>query len=236
MNLSIVMAGRNDGHCGDFIARMNKSLATLPDAEIIMVEWNPPEDTAPLSTLISRKGVRVITVPRDIHNSMHGNEVLPFFEYRAKNVGIRRAHSDFILSMNTDILLSPEMHDRLRQPFELFQFYQTNRHDLGPTNELLQVCVGPGDFMLMSRSLWESLGGYLDLVSYSHLDSLLCWNAEHFDFKRVNLEIPIYHQEHDRSIHKTRMTIHSSDIPRFIGQRNGEDWGLRDVQLPETVT
>lgn len=235
MRLSIVCAGRNDGHCGDFISRMNYSLASLPsDAEIIMVEWNPPPGPS-LASKVTRHGVRVITVPQDLHNQMHGSEVLPFFEYRAKNVGIRRAHGEIILSMNPDILLTAEMRERLTQPFDPGTFYQTNRHDMR-NGELLQVCVGPGDFMLMGRKEWEDLRGYLDLVSYSHLDSLLAWTAEQTGYKRVNLEIPILHQEHDRSIHKTRMTIHSSDIPRFIGQRNDENWGLADIRLPEVTT
>lgn len=236
MRLSIICAGRNDNHCGDFIDRLNKSLATFPsDAEIILVEWNPPEENAPLSKVISRRGVRVITVPRDIHSQMHGNELLPFFEYRAKNVGIRRASNEWILSMNPDILLTDEMRVRLSLRFDSGAFYQTNRQDM-KGNEIMQVCVGPGDFMLMAQRGWNALRGYLDLVSYSHLDSLLCWNAEHYGFRGVNLGIPILHQEHERSVHKTRMTIHSSDVPKFIGLRNDENWGLADIHLPEVTT
>lgn len=237
MKLSIVLAGRNDGHCGDFIERMNYSLATLPSsAEIIMVEWNPPPETPRLAGQIHRRAVRVITVPQDFHSQMHGNEVLPFFEYRAKNAGIRRANGEWILSMNPDILLCEEMRSALAgDNFEETCFYQAARHDM-KNGELIQVCHGPGDFILMHRSRWFAFGGYLDLVSYSHLDSLLMWTLEKAGMSKVELPYPILHQEHDRSIHKTRMTIHSSDMPRFIGQRNDENWGLAEMHLPETRT
>jgi len=236
MKLSIICAGRNDLHAGDFIDRMNRSFETLPsDAEIIMVEWNPPEDRPPLASTIKRSGVRVITVPRDLHNTTHGNDLLPFFEYRAKNVGIRRAHGEWILSMNPDILLGQEMLERLGYDFDPQFFYQAPRHDIRD-GKLVQVTRGPGDFVLMHRNKWSDLRGYLDIVSYSHIDSLLVWTAEFSGIPRIELPCPIFHQEHDRSVHKGRMTIHSSDIHRFIGQKNDEDWGFAKLDLAETLT
>jgi len=236
MKLSIICAGRNDGHCGDFIDRMNCSFETLPsDAEIIMVEWNPPEDRPPLASTIRRRGVRVITVSRELHNQMHGHDWLPFFEYRAKNVGIRRAHGNWILSMNPDIILGQEMLERLGYDFDYHCCYEAPRHDI-KDGKLVQITSGPGDFVLMHRDKWFDLRGYLDIVSYSHIDSLLIWNAESMGIPKVELPCPIFHQEHDRSVHKGRMTIHSSDIHYFVGQKNDEDWGLADIHLPEITT
>lgn len=236
MKLSIICAGRNDGHCGDFIDRMNCSFETLPsDAEIIMVEWNPPEDRPPLASTIRRRGVRVITVSRELHNQMHGHDWLPFFEYRAKNVGIRRAHGNWILSMNPDIILGQEMLERLGYDFDYHCCYEAPRHDI-KDGKLVQITSGPGDFVLMHRDKWFDLRGYLDIVSYSHIDSLLIWNAESMGIPKVELPCPIFHQEHDRSVHKGRMTIHSSDIHYFVGQKNDEDWGLANLDLAETLT
>jgi len=236
MKLSIVTSGRNDGHAGDFIERMNRSFETLPPgAEIIMVEWNPPEDRPPLASEIKYHGVRVITVPQDLHSQMHGHDWLPFFEYRAKNVGIRRSAGEWVLCMNPDILLSSEIRECLYGNLYETSFYTAPRHDIRDGN-LVQICHGPGDFILMHRSRWFAFGGYLDLVSYSHLDSLLCWTLEKSGMNKVELPFPIYHQEHDRSVHKGRMTIHSSDIHRFIGQTNEPDWGLANIHLPEVTT
>jgi len=236
MKLSIICAGRNDGHCGDFIDRMNCSFETLPsDAEIIMVEWNPPEDRPPLASTIRRRGVRVITVSRELHNQMHGHDWLPFFEYRAKNVGIRRAHGNWILSMNPDIILGQEMLERLGYDFDYHCCYEAPRHDI-KDGKLVQITSGPGDFVLMHRDKWFDLRGYLDIVSYSHIDSLLIWNAESMGIPKVELPCPIFHQEHDRTIHKVRMSIHSSDLHWFVGYKNDEDWGFAKLDLAETLT
>jgi hypothetical protein len=53
------------------------------------------------------------------------------FEYRAKNVGIRRAAGDYILAMNPDIILSTGLHNflnsrRLRET----AFYRVDRYNL----------------------------------------------------------------------------------------------------------
>jgi hypothetical protein len=238
MNLTIVTSGRNDNHAGDFLGRVNRSIETwLPlGAEIIMVEWNPPADQPPLASVIHFHGIRVITVPQDLHNSMHGHDLFPFFEYRAKNVGIRRAQGDWILSMNPDILLCEEMRQFLLKDHNPMSFYQANRHDIDADGNKVQICRAPGDFLLAHRETWHSLTGYLDVVSSSHLDSLLVWNLVKEKFGQVEVPFPIYHQEHDRSGQKHRMSIHSSDIHRLVGQRNDFDWGLANIQLPETTT
>jgi|SRR5580692_566377 hypothetical protein len=236
MTLSIVTSGRNDLHAGDFIDRMNRSFETLPsDAEIIMVEWNPPEDRPALASMIRRNGVRVITVSRELHNQMHGHDLLPFFEYRAKNVGIRRAHGNWILSMNPDIILGQEMLERLGYDFDHHCCYVAPRHDI-EGGKLVRITSGPGDFVLMHRDKWSDLRGYLDIVSYSHIDSLLLWNAESIGIPMVELPCPIFHQEHDRSVHKGRMSIHSSDLHWFVGQKNDLDWGFAKLDLAETLT
>lgn len=237
MRLSVILSGRNDGHCGDFIDRMNRSLETIIPlgAEIIFVEWNPPENHPPIASVIRHSGIRVITVDTGMHNMMHGHDLLPFFEYRAKNVGIRRAQGEWILCMNPDILLSSEVRWEISDMLLPGAFYQAARHDVCDGN-LVRVVHGPGDFILMHRNKWNFLTGYLDVVSYSHIDSLLCWSAEKMGMARIELKNPIFHQEHDRSAHVGRMTIHSSDIHRFVGQRNDQDWGLAKFNLPEQRT
>lgn len=241
MRLSIVMAGRNDLYGGgEYARRMNQCLASVVPigCEIIFVEWNPPSDRPPIQSVIEHSGVRIITVPSDVHDWQHGSEMMPMFEYRAKNVGIRRAKGDWILVINSDIQLMETMRQRLKGTYgELAgtRVYGAKRHDVH-LGTVVQVCDGPGDFVLMQTHWWHHLRGYLDLVSYTHIDSLLWWTAEQSGFEKCILDEYVIHEEHDRSDHKMRWGIHSSDMPRFIGQRNAEDWGLRDVQLPEVTT
>lgn len=240
MKLSVVMAGRNDLYGGgDFLARFNRCLDSVVPlgCEIIVVEWNPPKDRPTFIETIRHKGIHLITVSRDVHDWQHGSEFMAMFEYRAKNVGIRRAKSDWILVMNSDIVLSEEMQKRLCGPMGVSSpcVYTAPRHDMHG-DRLVQVCEGPGDFVLMHRSSWFELRGYLDLVSYTHIDSLLLWTAKHFGITKTIMEEPIIHHEHDRSEQSTRWGIHSSDMPKFIGQKNEENWGLCGVTLSETTT
>lgn len=237
MRLSIILIGRSDNYGGDFVGRLNRSLESIMPlgAEVIFVEWNPLGDRPRINTEIRHRGVRIITVYPEVHRSLPGHELFPVFEYRAKNVGIRRAKGDWILCLNSDIILSEQMLRCLTCSFDDTCFYRARRHDMDG-ERLVQICDGPGDFVLMHRIRWNHLRGYLDLVSYTHLDSLLLWNALDAGLQDARLEAPIIHQEHDRSEHKLRTGIHSSDMPKFIGMKNDEDWGLANHQLPEVTT
>ena len=103
--LSVIIAARNDNYGGNFLGRMQTfvdgflSLASdhfLP-AELIIVEWNPPEDRPRLRDVLGwpRSGntvqVRLLEVPPEIHRRMPYSEKLPMFDCFAKNVGARRA-------------------------------------------------------------------------------------------------------------------------------------------------
>lgn len=141
--LSIVISGRNDNYGGNFLQRLHlfiNCINTLSreyrlDTEIILVEWNPPNNRPSLSKVIKVKRnsnliIRIITVPNSIHRTYINNKKLPIFELIAKNAGVRRAKGKFILATNPDILFS----------FEIFKFisskklsdnffYRTDRYD-----------------------------------------------------------------------------------------------------------
>src|SRR5207245_4759898 len=78
--ISIVVTSRNDNHGDKLLFRMQTFVDCLLDqckryqlpAELVMVEWNPPDDQAPLAQALSwprdrNCSVRVIQVPPDIH-------------------------------------------------------------------------------------------------------------------------------------------------------------------------
>lgn len=127
--LSIVITGRNDGHGGDFNARLLRTLAFNHDRllergihyELVLVEWAPPEDRPLLSEIVRSSLSRVTSVltsylvDRRYHEACSLNPHLAYMEFLAKNVGIRRARGTAILTTNADIYLSRGVVERLAE-------------------------------------------------------------------------------------------------------------------------
>lgn len=152
IELSIVATGRNDGYGGDFIGRslmFLESVARLAarshmEVEVLLVEWNPPVRMPSWSeALITRRrrmrrvlpglSVRFLTVPPAIHRVQPGASDVPIFEYRAKNVGIRRARGSFVLATNPDVLFSSGIARYLCSgPLAPSSYYRTDRVDVSP--------------------------------------------------------------------------------------------------------
>jgi len=138
-SLSIVVVGRNDNYGGNFTKNIRQfvhNLSTLlPEAELVLIDWNPPEDRPPLSMMFAwPKGLKgqVITVPREVHQDIDNPNKLPLLEYYAKNIGIRRANGDFVLCTNPDTLFSEELASELKQELNHFVYYRANRVDIKP--------------------------------------------------------------------------------------------------------
>lgn len=138
--LSIVYAGSNRGYGGDFIGRFQACIDNLfkliakvgLDADIIIVEWNPPDNYPRISQVLNWKEktfpVRFIEVPKEINDSIPNPNKIGFWEMWAKNVGIRRATGQFILSANPDNIYSEELLARLTN-LEEDCFYRTDCYD-----------------------------------------------------------------------------------------------------------
>jgi len=147
--LSFVCVSRNDSHGGNPNKRLLYSCGSFAKqcdqykvpAEYIIVEWNPPDDKPRLiEELRGIKSnyckVRIITVPPSLHQKYNFSNRLPLFQMIGKNVGIRRAKSQFILSSNIDIVLSHKLFleitkKRLKKNF----LYRSTRFDV--KNEIL---------------------------------------------------------------------------------------------------
>ncbi len=142
--LSIVATSRNDDHGGNLLRRMQAFVDGFAEqcrrhtleAELILVEWNPPADRPPLAEALhwpqgdGAFTIRIIRVPPAMHARLACSDRLPLFQMIAKNVGIRRARGDFVLATNIDILFSDAlvrfMRDRLRRS----NLYRVDRYDV----------------------------------------------------------------------------------------------------------
>lgn len=160
--LSIVSTSRNDNHGGDLIKRMQIFIDGIfiqcekhsLQTELILVEWNPPDDKPCLAEALSWElknkfcSVRIIQVPSELHKKYKHSDGLPLFQMIAKNVGIVRAQGDFILSTNIDIIFSDKLMEFMSSA-KLIKgnFYRVNRHDVSRDvfnysdfGELLDAC------------------------------------------------------------------------------------------------
>lgn len=118
--LTIVLTSRNDDYSGGALPRLQicvdslleRALQYQLELELILVDWNPPEDKAPLKDSVDwsmtndYSTIRVIEVPPSIHQQLRFSDKLPFFPHTARNVGARRARGKFVLVTATDILFS----------------------------------------------------------------------------------------------------------------------------------
>ena len=143
--LSIVVTTRNDNHGGDLLARTQCFLNGIYHQakkfnlalELIIVEWNPPEDKPLLKDVLSRPSgndlvsLRYIIVPKKIHDTFRFAKQIPLYQMIAKNVGIRRAKGEFVLCTNIDLLFSDDCFQLLAEKkLEHNAFYRANRCDI----------------------------------------------------------------------------------------------------------
>lgn len=160
--LTVVAVSRNDSHGGNLLRRMQIFVRGVLEqcrrhqlnAELVLVEWNPPPDRPRLIEALSWPvdnrlcQVRIIEVPPETHQRFRHSDQLPLFQMIAKNAGIRRARGQFILATNIDILFSDELtcflaSGHLRKGY----MYRVDRYDVpadvppdAPVETQLEYC------------------------------------------------------------------------------------------------
>ena len=145
--LSIVFVVRNDDYGGDFNERLQNSVNWLSHfieklelpTELFLVNYNPMSERAPLTESInwpcdrSYLQIRMLTVPTETHQEMVNPEIrytVPVFEFPAKNVALRRARGEYIISTNADILLDPQILEFVKkQKATKGNYYRADRYD-----------------------------------------------------------------------------------------------------------
>ncbi|HVP31735.1 MAG TPA: hypothetical protein VMW35_21500 [Myxococcota bacterium] len=330
--ISLVFAVHDPDYGGGLLTRTQTHLDALIalarrarlSAEIVIVEWNPRPDRAPFRESLRWPDelgcvrLRFLEVPAHLHRGLPNADRLPFFEYVAKNVGLRRASGRYLLATNPDLLFGPALVRWLaRAPLSPRRFYRVDRRDLSagvdpgqPLSEQLRFCRAhvdrvhaffgsyaprepglwsrlrrrdparslrreyerhrrdepartpptdtpharlllpadglhrnaAGDFFLMHRDHWFELGGYPELYTHAHIDSILCWSASSAGLSQEILPAGcrLYHQRHHRASHAGfPQTDWTPWYDRYVEARrsgkalvvNDHRWGLADATL-----
>jgi hypothetical protein len=261
VHLSFVFTVSHLTYGGDFCNRVQNCLANLHhygrahlDAEVVITEL---EGAGVYESVKQYRDLptRVITVPRAIHNGLPNPHNESFFEYIMKDVGIRRAYGDFILSTNPDNLYSPELIDRLVEgKLDSSCFYRVDRSDVRD-GKVFQVnkntgtyFVGggstegelthgdpnglhfnaSGDFILAHRNAWADIKGHPEVPYSLSVDGQTVYLLAKHGYKQVILPEPMYHADHSRT---PKFSPAWSDKAPYAEKQNGNDWGLQGYEL-----
>jgi hypothetical protein len=262
LSVTAVVVGRNDDYMPDFRQRLEATIEWnarhLAD-EVIFVEWNPPAERGLLAEGLTRKFpfVRAYVVPAEIHDAVSHNPHVKLLEYHAKNVGLRRAHTRWVVTTNADAAFSPDaVRALLSGPLSGDVVWTTQRVDI-PWREgrdramgLADILryrrvspydlMGTGEFAFASRELWHRARGYDESLSRHRIGADMRGVAQMMAHgattRRAGL---VLHLTHPSSCSEGVQPHHGEWAPMDgLPYHNPESWGLGDrdeVEIGERV-
>eukprot|EP00756_Hemistasia_phaeocysticola_P024348 Hpha_TRINITY_DN15946_c2_g1::TRINITY_DN15946_c2_g1_i1::g.73123::m.73123 len=146
--LTFAVVGRNDNHSGNAVERLQNQLINVIAyaaryemyVEVIVVEWNPEPDRKRLPKILNIPSrldaryvtIRILTVSKQLHEVAVEPPIhMPVQQYIGKNIAIRRAHGDFVVAWNGDMLLTKHFWERAkRRDFKKRIYYRIDRLDM----------------------------------------------------------------------------------------------------------
>lgn len=257
-----VTVGRNDDYMPDFRERLLATIAwnvKFLVSEFVFVEWNPPADRGLLSVELTRRFecLRAYVVPAEVHQRICQNPNVNLLEYHAKNVGIRRAQSPWIISTNADAAIGLDSVNRLlNEQLDPDVLWTAERWDI-PWRENQQTQIdlwtslryrrlipygrlGTGEFCLASRALWHRARGFDEKLVKHRIGCDVRGTAQMEalggSIKRAGT---VLHLTHPTSCTENIQPHHGEmATPEGVPYQNTDDWGLghmKEVEIAERV-
>lgn len=261
--IAAVMVGRNDDYMSDFAQRLRLTIAwnvRQLASEVIFIEWNPPPDRELLSPALAKEFdcLRAYIVPAEIHQAVCRNEHIKLLEYHAKNVGLRRARSPFIITTNADAAFAfDSARAILNAPLSDDLVMTTQRVDIpwreGREREIgLLDCLryrlispydpnGTGEFNFASRQLWHRARGYDESMVRHRIGCDARGVAQMLKLGgRLQRAGTVLHLSHPTSCTEGTQPHHGewATPDENLPYHNSDDWGLGDcpeVEIAERV-
>lgn len=257
-----VTVGRNDDYMPDFRERLLATIAwnvKYVVSEMVFVEWNPPADRELLSVDLARKFecVRAYVVPREVHQRVCKNPNVNLLEYHAKNVGIRRARSPWIISTNADAAIGLDSVNKLLntrlEPDVLWTaercdipWRENQQREIGFWDSLRYrrlnpyVELGTGEFCMASRELWHRGRGFDEQLVKHRFGCDIRGTAQMValggTIRRVGR---VLHLSHPTSCTESIQPHHGEfATPEGVPYHNPDDWGLgnaKEIEIAERV-
>jgi len=151
--LTIFMNGRNDNYGGDLNERAKYSLTSMIDTfdEVIYVDWNGDPNVKPLASILDlpKTGkLREIVVPRELASELTDKNpnAQKVCEVLARNIAIRRATGDILVSTSLDIIVPgrEELDEFIENEWEKDTMYTISRRDIDISE--VRKLLGEGPF------------------------------------------------------------------------------------------
>jgi hypothetical protein len=260
--VTAVVVGRNDDYMPDFAERLQATIgwnSRYLAQETIFVEWNPPADRELLGPVLADHlpGLRAYVVDPEIHRQLCENAKVPLLEFHAKNVGIRRARSEWVVATNADAAFGP---DAIRTIMETnltedlvwsaeridIPWREGRATDIGLADTLRYRRkipyhpLGTGEFAFASKRLWERAGGYDESLVRHRIGvdkrGVAQMIAHGGHSERAGI---VFHLAHPSSCTESVQEHHGEWATlEGVPYDNGPNWGLADrkeTELAERV-
>lgn len=261
-SIAAVVVGRNDDYMSDFAERLYATLGWNVRnlvSEVVFVEWNPPGDRELLAYgLVKRFNcLRAYVVPAEVHQRICENENIKLLEYHAKNVGIRRAQAEWIMSTNADAavgldsvntLIGARLDPEIVWTAERFDIpWREGRQTRIGLSDSLRYrrvipyqALGTGEFCLASRKLWRQARGFDERMVRHRIGCDIRGTAQMCALgARIRRVGTVLHLTHPTSCTENVQPHHGEWATiEGVPYQNDDDWGLanlREVQLSERV-
>ena len=135
MKLSAVVVTRNDNYGGNLKERATYCLNSAIDTydEVIYVDWNSPTHSLLYDikdNLITQGNLKHIVIPPEASKALTNNDPQAQLccEVLARNIGLRRASGDYIISTNIDVIAPRRDHlEKAINKFDKNTFYTISR-------------------------------------------------------------------------------------------------------------
>jgi hypothetical protein len=141
--LSFIVTARNDNYGGNWTNRLNTYIRVLIyqtnrtklPCELIFVDYNPLPHNKKLAEELTVENntyltVRFITASKEFHESLPNHEQAHLCEFIGKNIGARRAHGEWIVINNPDVMYANDLFDFLAsRTLDPQTYYRIHRRD-----------------------------------------------------------------------------------------------------------
>ena len=158
MKKSVILTSRNDNYGGNLHKRTTMALKSLIENhdEVIFVDWKTVNGEGVISNIkhdLPQTGkLKYIQVPKEFLKEKYPHIAdYTIIESIGRNIGIRRASNDYIISTNIDIVTTPLKDSILKENV----FYTVPRRDVDESFHL-----SFNDYESLYKSLWDNRDGY----------------------------------------------------------------------------